>query len=173
MIGIIIVLLFMLVIYRLPGLVADIALLCYIALVSLIMAGYFMPNGFTATLTLPGIAGIILSIGMAVDANVIIFERIKEEIRTGKSVSASVESGFKRATSAIIDANITTIIAAVVLWKFGTGTIQGFALTLGIGVVVSMITAVFITKFLLKLMLGLNIKNPAFYGVRKEDIKND
>ena len=132
-----------------------------------------MPNNFSATLTLPGIAGVILSIGMAVDANVIIFERIKDELRMGKTVRAAVEQGFKGATSAIIDANITTIIAAVVLWKFGTGTIQGFALTLGIGVVISMITAVFITRFLLNLMLGLNIKNPVFYGVRKEDIKND
>ncbi len=173
LIGIVVVLLFMLVIYRLPGLIADIALLCYIALVALIMAGYFMPGDFTATLTLPGIAGIVLSIGMAVDANVIIFERIKEELRTGKSVGAAVESGFKRATSAIVDANITTIIAAVVLWKFGTGAIQGFALTLGIGIVVSMITAVFITKFLLKLMLGLGVTNPVMYGVRKEEVKND
>lgn len=173
LIGIIIVLVFMIVIYRLPGLVADIALLCYISLVALIMAGYFMPGDFTATLTLPGIAGIILSIGMAVDANVIIFERIKEELRTGKSVGAAVESGFKRATSAIIDANVTTIIAALVLWKFGTGAIQGFALTLGIGIVVSMITAVFITRFLLKLMLGLGITNPVMYGVKKGVAKND
>jgi len=173
LIGIVIVLVFMLVIYRLPGLIADIALLCYIALVALIMAGYFMPGDFTATLTLPGIAGIILSIGMAVDANVIIFERIKEELKTGKSVGAAVESGFKRATTAIIDANVTTIIAAVVLWKFGTGAIQGFALTLGIGIVVSMITAVFITRLLLKIMLGLNVTNPVMYGVRKGDVKND
>lgn len=168
LIGIIIILLFMLVIYRLLGLMADIALLGYIALVALILAGYFMPGSFKGTLTLPGIAGIILSIGMAVDANVIIFERIREEMRMGKSVRASVDAGFKRATTAIIDANITTIIAAVVLWRFGTGTIQGFALTLGIGVVVSMITAVFVTRFLLKLMLGLNITNPRLYGVRKE-----
>ncbi len=173
LIGIVIVLLFMLVIYRLPGLIADIALLCYIALVALIMAGYFMPGDFTATLTLPGIAGIILSIGMAVDANVIIFERIKEELRAGKSVGAAVEAGFKRATSAIVDANITTIIAALVLWKFGTGAIQGFALTLGIGVVISMITAVFITRLLLKLMIGLNVTNPVAYGVGKEEVKND
>ena len=172
-IGIMVVLLFMLIVYRLPGFVADLALLCYIALVSLVLAGYFMPNGFSATLTLPGIAGVILSIGMAVDANVIIFERIKEEIRTGKSIKAAVELGFKGALSAIIDANITTIIAAVVLWKFGTGTIQGFALTLGVGVVISMITAVFITKFLLNLMIGLNLKNPVLYGVRKGDVKND
>ena len=173
MIGIIIVLLFMLVVYRLPGFVADLALLLYIALVALIMAGYFMPGNFTATLTLPGIAGIILSIGMAVDANVIIFERIKEELRTGKTVKSAVASGYKRATTAIIDANITTIIAAIVLWKFGTGPIQGFALTLGIGVVVSMITAVFITRLLLNIMTGLNVKNPALYGVAKEAEKND
>ena len=131
-----------------------------------------MPGNFTSTLTLPGIAGIILSIGMAVDANVIIFERIKEELRMGKSVGAAVDTGFKRAITAIIDANITTIIAAVVLWKFGTGAIQVFALTLGIGIVISMITAVFVTRFLLKLMVGLNIKSSAAYGVRKETKEN-
>lgn len=173
MIGIIVVLLFMLAVYRLPGFMADIALVCYIALVALIMAGYFMPGSFTATLTLPGIAGIILSIGMAVDANVIIFERIKEELRMGKTIKSAVASGYKRATTAIIDANITTIIAAIVLWKFGTGPIQGFALTLGIGVVVSMITAVFITRLLLNLMTGLNVTNPVLYGVAKEVQKND
>ncbi|MBQ6907989.1 MAG: preprotein translocase subunit SecD, partial [Clostridia bacterium] len=107
MIGIIIVLIFMLIVYTLPGLVADLALLLYIALVALIMAGYFMPGNFTATLTLPGIAGIILSIGMAVDANVIIFERIKEELRMGKTIKSAVASGYKRATTAIVDANIT------------------------------------------------------------------
>jgi len=173
LIGIAIVMLYMIVIYRLPGFIASIALVGYIAIVTLVVAGYFMPGNFTATLTLPGIAGIILSIGMAVDANVIIFERIKEELRAGKSVGASVELGFQRAISAIIDANITTVIAAVVLWIFGTGTIQGFALTLGIGIVVSMLTAVFVTKFLLKLMVGLNIKNPAAYGVRKGAKAND
>ena len=110
---------------------------------------------------------------MAVDANVIIFERIKEELRTGKTVKSAVASGYKRATTAIIDANITTIIAAVVLWKFGTGPIQGFALTLGIGVVVSMITAVFITRLLLNIMTGLNVKNPVLYGLSKEVSNND
>ena len=173
LIGILVVLAFMLVMYRLPGVVADLALLCYIALVSLVLAGYFMPNGFSATLTLPGIAGVILSIGMAVDANVIIFERIKDELRLGKSTKAAVELGFKGALSSIIDANITTIIAAIVLWKFGTGTIQGFALTLGVGVLISMLTAIFVTRFLLNLMLGLNIKNPWLYGVKKEAEENE
>ena len=173
LIGILVVLAFMLIMYRLPGLVADLALLCYIALVCLVLAGYFMPNGFSATLTLPGIAGVILSIGMAVDANVIIFERIKDELRLGKSIKAAVELGFKGALSSIIDANITTIIAAIVLWKFGTGTIQGFALTLGVGVLISMLTAVFVTRFLLNLMLGLNIKNQWLYGVMKGVEENE
>ena len=162
-IGILLVMLFMLIIYRLPGLIADLSLLCYIALVSLVMAGYLMPGDFKATLTLPGIAGIILSIGMAVDANVIIFERIREELRLGKTVNAAVDSGFHRALSAIIDANITTVIAAGVLWYFGTGSIKGFAFTLFIGVIVSMLTAVFITRYLLRLMVGLDVKNPKLY----------
>lgn len=166
LIGIILVMLFMLIVYRLPGLVANISLIAYISLVTLIMAGFFFTD-FRVTLTLPGIAGVILSIGMAVDANVVIFERIKEELRAGKSVGASVDSGFKRAITSVIDSNITTIIAAVVLYFFGTGTVKGFAMTLFIGVVVSMFTAVTLTKFLLKQIVGFNIKNPVLYGLSK------
>ncbi len=161
-IGVVLILLFMLLVYRLPGLVADIALLAYIAIVVYIM------TFFRINLSLAGIAGIILSIGMAVDANVIIFERIKEELKLGKTIKTSVTSGFNRAFLAIIDANITTIIAAVVLYIFGTGTIQGFAITLAIGTVVSMFTAIFVTKYLLNLVVNLKIKNIAWYGVRKK-----
>lgn len=166
LIGIILVMIFMLIVYRLPGLIADISLIAYISLVTLIMAGFFFTD-FRVTLTLPGIAGVILSIGMAVDANVVIFERIKEELRSGKSVGASVNAGFKRALTAVIDSNITTIIAAVVLYFFGTGTVKGFAITLFIGIVVSMLTAVTLTKFLLKQTIGFGIKNPALYGLSK------
>ena len=152
--------------YRIPGLIADIALLGYVGLLVLTISGYFSFLGVTGTLTLPGIAGIVLSVGMAVDANVVIFERIKEELRAGKSAKAAVDAGFNRALSAIIDSNITTIIAAVVLSMFGTGTIKGFAWTLGIGIVISMITAVFVTRMLLKIFLNLGLKNPAAFGVK-------
>ncbi len=171
LIGIILVMLFMLVFYRLPGLVADISLVAYISVVLLIMAGFFIgdgvDSGYRVTLTLPGIAGVILSIGMAVDANVVIFERIKDELRHGKSVGAAVDSGFKRAITAVIDSNVTTVIACVVLYFFGTGTIKGFAITLGIGIIVSMLTAIFLTKLLLKLIVGFGIKNTMLYGVNK------
>ncbi len=159
-IGVILIMLFMLVMYRLPGLMADIALLFYIAIVAYIM------SEFRINLSLPGIAGLILSIGMAVDANVIIFSRMKEELALGKTIRASVDSGFDRAFIAIIDSNVTTIIAAVVLYIFGTGPIQGFAITLGVGTVVSMFTAIFVTKFMLKQMVSLKIKNLKFYGVK-------
>lgn len=158
-IGIILVLLFMLFYYRMPGLVADIALIAYIAIVAIIMAA------FRINLSLPGIAGIILSIGMAVDANVIIFERLKEELKTGKTLRASIDAGFSRAFTAILDSNITTLIAAAVLWRFGTGPVKGFATTLFIGIVVSMFTALVVTRFLLKQVVGMNIKNPKLYGV--------
>ena len=140
LVGIVFVLLFMLIYYKGPGAAADIALMIY-ALLYLFILAYFQ-----VTLTLPGIAGIILSIGMAVDANVIIFERIKEEIRLGKSILSSIQSGFNRALTSIIDANITTLIAGFALFFFGTGPIRGFALTLIIGVTVSMVTAVFRNK---------------------------
>ena len=167
LIGIILVMLFMIIIYRLPGLVASVSLVAYVSLVTLIMAGFFVPSWRVVTLTLPGIAGVILSIGMAVDANVVIFERIKDELRAGKSVGAAVNGGFKRALTAVIDSNVTTIIASVVLYLFGTGTVKSFAVTLFIGIVISMLTAVTLTKFLLKQIVGFGIKNPALYGLSK------
>ncbi|MBE7055537.1 MAG: protein translocase subunit SecD [Ruminococcaceae bacterium] len=167
LIGILLVMLFMIIIYRLPGVVASVSLIAYVSLVTLIMAGFFVPSWRVVTLTLPGIAGVILSIGMAVDANVVIFERIKDELRAGKSVGAAVNGGFKRALTAVIDSNVTTIIASVVLYLFGTGTVKSFAVTLFIGIVISMLTAVTLTKFLLKQIVGFGIKNPALYGLSK------
>ena len=161
LIGIILVILFMLLFYRLPGLMASIALLGYMGIVGVILANLHV------NLTLPGIAGIILSIGMAVDANVIIFERIKEELKIGKTLRSAIDAGFNRALSAVIDSNITTIIAAVILIWLGTGTIKGFGVTLLIGVIVSMLSAIFVTKFLLKQMIGMNIKNVWLYGINK------
>lgn len=152
-IGVLLIMIFMVVIYRLPGLIADLALLIYVGILSLIL------SFARVNLSLAGIAGIVLSIGMAVDANVIIFERMKEEMNIGKTIKASVEAGFSKAFSAILDSNITTIISCVVLYISGIGTLTGFALTLGLGVVVSMITAIFITKFLLKQVVNLNVKN--------------
>ena len=165
-IGLILVMLFMLLIYRVMGLMADIALAAYLAIILIILANVHV------NLTLPGIAGVILSVGMAVDANVVIFERVKEELRLGKTVRSAVDAGFNRALTAVIDSNITTIIAAVILWWLGTGTIKGFGITLFIGIVVSMLSAIFVTKFLLKQMIGMNIKNTWFYGVsKKKDIE--
>jgi len=163
-IGILLVLIFMLIFYRLPGFVADIALVGYVSILLLILCEFETITGSVINLTLPGIAGIVLGIGMAVDANVIIFERIKEELRAGKTVGASTESGFKRAFTAILDGNVTTFIVAVILFIFGTGTIQGFAVTLGLGIVISLFTAVVVTRFLLKALIGLNIRNPKLYG---------
>ncbi len=165
-IGILLVMLFMLLIYRTAGLIADIALLGYMGIVVLVISGYFSFLGVNGTLTLPGIAGIVLGVGMAVDANIVIFERIKEELRAGKTARAAVDAGFNRALSAIIDSNITTIIAAAVLGIFGTGTIKGFAWTLAIGIVVSMITAVFVTRMLLKIFLNLGLSKPGAFGVK-------
>ena len=156
-IGVALVMLFMLLRYRLCGLVADIALTIYIMIVVLLLA----LTG--AQLTLPGVAGIILGIGMAVDANVVIFERIREELSVGRPLPSSVKKGFSNALSAIIDANITTIIAAVVLYAFGTGSIRGFALTLGISVATSMFTAVFVTHKLLDIFVDLGVKNQKLY----------
>lgn len=156
-IGIILVMIFMLIMYRIPGLVADVSLLIYVGLIGLAM-GIFRIN-----LSLSGIAGIVLSIGMAVDADCIIFERVKEEMRSGKTIKASVESGFDKAFSAILDSNITTIITCVVLYISGISTVIGFATTLGIGVILSMITAIVITKFLLKQLVGFGIKNRALF----------
>ena len=157
-IGILLVMIFMIVMYRVPGFIASIALLFYTALDAVILTVAHV------NLSLPGIAGIILSIGMAVDANVIIFERIKDELHNGKTVRAAIDSGFSRAWTAIIDSNITTIIAAVVLYFFGSGTVVGFAITFGIGVVLSMFTAVTVTRFLLRRIVDFNIRNPKLYG---------
>lgn len=161
-IGILLVMLFMILFYRLPGLVASIALLFYTALDLVILSVAHV------NLSLPGIAGIILSIGMAVDANVVIFERMKDELSNGKTIRAAIDSGFHRAFSAILDSNITTLIAAFVLYFMGTGTVKGFALTLGIGVVLSMFTAVTVTHFLLNRMADFRLTDPKFYGVRKK-----
>ena len=156
-IGVALVMLFMLFRYRLCGLVADIALTIYVMIVVLLLA----LTG--AQLTLPGVAGIILGIGMAVDANVVIFERIREEMGVGRPLASSIKKGFSNALSAIIDANVTTVIAAIVLYMFGTGTIRGFALTLGISVVTSMFTAIFVTHKLLDIFADLGIKNQKLY----------
>jgi protein-export membrane protein SecD len=158
-IGILLVLLFMLLYYRVPGLVANIALIIYILIV------VFVLIGLNATLTLPGVAGLILGVGMAVDANVIIFERLKEELRNGKTIRSSIDSGFAKALRTILDANITTFIAAIVLYYFGLGPIQGFAVTLMVGILASMFTAVFVTKYLLKLIVRMDIfKNIKLFG---------
>lgn len=156
-IGIILIMIFMIIMYRIPGLVADLSLLIYVGLICLAM-GLFRVN-----LSLSGIAGVVLSIGMAVDADCIIFERMKEELRAGKSIRASVEAGFSKAFSAIIDSNITTIISCVVLYMSGIGTVTGFATTLGIGVVLSMFTAIVITKFLMKQLVNFGIRNKSLF----------
>ncbi len=159
MVGAALVLLYMLFYYRLPGLIAGFSLLVYIMLVLTIFAA------IGATLTLPGIAGFILSVGMAVDANVLIFERMKEELKVGKTLRASVESGFHRALTTIIDSNITTVIAAVVLLYFGTGPIKGFAVTLIIGIGVSMFTAVTVTRVLLLNLINTRLlTNKKLFG---------
>lgn len=160
-IGILIIIAFMILYYRLPGLVAAVALAFYAGLT----ISVFSLLGLT--LTLPGVAGIILSIGMAVDANVIIFSRIKEEIGMEKTLRASVISGFRKATSAILDGNVTTLIAAVVLFVMGSGTIKGFAQTLGLGILISMFTALVVTRILLMAVVGVGIRNKVLYGVDK------
>ncbi len=161
LLGICLVLIFMIVVYKAFGLVANLALLLYVGLMT------FLLNLFGVTLTLPGIAGIILSIGMAVDANVIIFERIKEEMKGGKTLRSSVQSGFGRAFPAILDGNVTTLIAAVVLFWLGTGTIKGFAQTLAIGIILSMFTALVITKTILKALVGMGVTKNSYYGVKE------
>lgn len=159
-IAITIIFTFMLLVYRVPGFVASLALTIYVLLVvgAMILIG--------AKLTLPGIAGLVLSIGMAVDANILIFERIREEILVGKTVRVSIDAGFKRALRSILDSNITTLIAGAVLYFYGTGPIKGFGVTLTIGIVASMITAVFFTKYVLRLMAQITGgKNQKLYGV--------
>jgi SecD/SecF fusion protein len=161
-IGLLIIFIFMIYAYRVPGLVASIALVLYTGLVVSAM------KAFELTLTLPGIAGVILSIGMAVDANIIIFARIKEEIAAGKSVRNAIDIGFKKASSAIIDGNVTTFIAALVLIIMGSGTVKGFAYTLMIGIILSMFTAMIITRLIMKSFYALGCKDVKFYGVKKE-----
>ncbi len=158
-IGTVGVFLFMLFFYRVAGFVANVALILYIMMMLLTM------KYLDATLTLPGIAGIILSIGMAVDANVLIFERFKEEILKGKTTRSAMDVGFSKAFSTILDSNVTTTIAAVVLFYLGTGPIKGFAVTLALGNVISMFTAVTVTRELLKFLISSKaLKNPAFFG---------
>jgi protein-export membrane protein SecD len=154
------ILLFMLVLYRTSGLAADIALFIYLALNLIIL------SLFRITLTLPGIAGIALAVGMAVDANIIIFERLKDELSAGKGLLPSINAGFKRAFPAIADSNITTIIAAVILFALGSGPIKGFAQTLIIGIAVSFFTAIFITRLILKSLIGVGASNPKLYGAK-------
>ncbi|WP_338823451.1 Protein translocase subunit SecDF [Moorella humiferrea] len=163
--GLVLIALFMLVVYRLPGLVADFSLIIY----GLIVLGVLW--ALKATLTLPGIAGLLLSVGMAVDANVIIYERLKEELRNGKTLRAAVDAGFKRAFATIFDSNATTVLAAIVLYFLGSGTVRGFAITLSLGIAASMFTAITLTRFLLHLVIGV----PAFqrlwlFGVKENQI---
>ena len=160
-IGLAIVIIFMIFVYALPGICAGIALIIYTLLILLTL------NAFDLTLTLPGIAGIILSIGMAVDANVIIYARIREEIAAGISVQGAIQSGFKKALSAILDGNITTLIAAFVLNAMGTGSVKGFAQTLALGILLSMFTALVISRLLIKYFYALGFKDEKYYGKAK------
>ncbi len=161
LIGLVIIALFMIVVYRIPGLASVLALIIYTCLIVICL------NIFELTLTLPGIAGIILSIGMAVDANVIIFARIREEITVGKTVRNAIDTGFQKALSAIVDGNVTTLIAALVLGIKGSGTVKGFAYTLGLGIVLSMFTALFVTRQILKAFFAVGLKDVKYYGTNK------
>lgn len=161
-IGFILLFVFMIAYYRIPGVAASIALVIYTAAMLLIL------NVFNLTLTLPGIAGIVLSIGMAVDANVIIFARIREELATGISVRNAIKIGFQKALSAIVDGNVTTLIAAVVLGIIGTGTVRGFALTLGIGIVLSMFTSLLVARWVLLLLFNCGCNKVSMYGIARE-----
>lgn len=165
LIGILLIMVLMIVRYRLNGLIASWALTIYTILLFLLIALFHIQ------LTLPGLAGVVLGIGMAVDANVIIFERFNEEIRKGRSVKAAVRAGFKNAMSAILDANVTTLIAAIVLLFFGTGSIQGFAKTLLLGVVVSMFTAIMVTRFLMNRFVNAGATNTSLYTRVKAEVK--
>lgn len=161
-VGFAIVVVFMMIVYMVPGVAAVLALALYVGLILILLAA------FEVTLTLPGIAGIILSVGMAVDANVIIFTRIKEEIGLGKTVKSAIKTGFAKALSAIVDGNVTTLIAAAVLYFRGSGTVKGFATTLAIGIVLSMFTALFVTKGALYALYNLGFDNAKLYGVKKD-----
>ena len=156
-VGVSLVFVFMVAVYKVPGLVADFALVIYM----LIVYAAFMSIG--AVLSLPSIAGFVLSVGMAVDANVIIFERIKEERQSGKRVRAAIDSGFRRAFTAILDSNVTTLIVAAILFYFGTGRVQGFALTLSIGILASMFTAITVTRILLNAIVDRDPERYARY----------
>ena len=159
------VMIFMLLFYRLPGLIADIALICY----GIILFALF--KTIPVTLTLAGIAGFILSIGMAVDANILIFERTKEELRTGRTLFTAINVGFDRAFTSIFDSNMSTIITCIILYMLGTSVVKGFALTLSIGVIVSMFTAITITKNIMHLVFGTGeLKYPQLFGLRKNEI---
>ena len=161
-IGIALIFLFLIIYYRVPGLLASFALTLFVCLV------LFIFEEIGATLTLPGIAGFLLTIGMAVDANVLIFERIREEIKKGVSSKTSVQRGFENAMSSIVDSNVTTIIAALVLYFLGSGSVKGFAITLMIGIVVSLFTALFVTKFLMNRAVEMGLlKNPSCFGVKR------
>ncbi len=161
-IGLVIVIIFMIAVYYIAGVASAVGLLSYVSLIVLLL------NGFDMTLTLSGIAGIILSIGMAVDANVIIFARIREELASGKTVRNAIKIGFDKALSAIIDGNITTLIAALVLWFLGPGSVKGFAQTLALGIVLSMFTALVVTRYIMYAFYALGLKSEKLYGVGKE-----
>lgn len=166
LIGIILVFLFMILAYLLPGLASSLALIIYTELVMIIL------NAFEVTLTLPGIAGIILSIGMAVDANVIIFARVKEEMARGKSVRNSLKTGFQKAMSAIVDGNVTTLIAAAVLWLRGSGSVKGFAQTLAIGIIVSMFTALVVTRLIIFAFYAVGLRSEKLYYRSRKELKS-
>src|SRR5574344_169552 len=164
-IGIALVMIFMLAFYHLPGLIADIALICY----SIMLFALF--KTIPVTLTLAGIAGFILSIGMAVDANILIFERTKEELRLGRTLFTAINAGFDRAFTSIFDSNMSTIITCIILYMLGTSVVKGFALTLAIGVIVSMFSAITITKNIMHLVFGTGeLKYPQLFGLRKDEI---
>ena len=162
-IGLALVLIFMLVVYKVLGFAADLALIIYVGLELILL------NAFNITLTLPGIAGIILSVGMAVDANVVIFERLKEELVQGKTLRVAIKNGFSRALPAILDGNVTTLIAAVVLFFLGSGTVKGFATTLIMGIIISMFTALVVTRLIVNGLMQGGCSNPKYYGMRSKE----
>ena len=164
-IGLAIVILLMIILYRVPGIAASLALLCYVTMMIVVLAG------FDITLTLPGIAGMILSIGMAVDANVIIFARIREEIGAGTTVRTAINNGFSKALSAIVDGNVTTLISAIILNILGSGTVRGFAQTLAVGIILSMVSSLGITRLFLTGFYDLGIKGKGAYGETKKTTK--
>ena len=170
-IGILLVLIFMLIFYRLPGFVADIALVGYVSILLLILCEFETITGSVINLTLPGIAGIVLGIGMAVDANIIMFERIKDEYRNGKSFRSAYEDGFKRSLSAIIDSNITTLIGGITLWALATGSVQGFAVTLVFSVVISLFSALLLTRMFVNLLMPIANEEPALFKLKRLEVE--